>query len=349
MTKEDFKINVLYEAMKGQNPWRIGAIILFLFFSIFVFQWSWAEDTAEDELHSIHEPLVTKSLLLDITKTSNLHFIAVGERGHIVYSYDGGNKWKQATVPTRSTLTSVFFLNSKLGWAVGHDAVILTTSDGGKSWTRQFYAPDKEQPFMAIWFQDERFGIAIGAYGMYFDTTDGGENWNNKYYESLDDPDFGLPHFNDIGITPEKVLYITGEAGFVARSNNMGESWTPLDRSYNGSYFSLLVTKENTLFSAGLRGNIWFSKNQAATWEKIETGSVASVNSGIQLSNGDTFFVCMDGVTVHCQNGGETHKVNLRSDRVAIASVVEKNPNHLIAVGEKGIMHIGLDGQNIEP
>jgi len=56
----------------------------------------------------------------------------------------------------------------------------------------------------------------------------------------------------------------------------------------------------------------------------------------------------MDGVTVHCQNGGETFNVNLRSDRVAISAVVEKTPTHLIVVGEQGIMHIGLDGQNVD-
>ena len=349
MTKKVFKINVLHESVKEQNKWQMPIFILFLFFSIFVSQWSWAENSSEEVLYSIHEPLVTKSLLLDIVKTTKKSFVAVGERGHIVYSYDGGVKWKQAKVPTRSTLTSVFFLNNKKGWAVGHDAVILTTSDGGKNWTSQFYAPDKEQPFMDIWFQDEKFGIAIGAYGMYLDTKDGGKNWDVQYYESLDDPDFGLPHFNGIGITPEKVLYMTGEAGFIARSNNIGESWTPLDRPYNGSYFTLLITKNNNLISAGLRGNIWKSKDQAASWEKIETNNVASINSSIQLSNGDIFFVCMDGVSIHCQNGCEELKLNLRSDRVAIAAVAEKGINHLIAVGEKGIMHIGLDGQDIEP
>jgi len=333
---------------KGNHLRILNAFLMCLLASLFIFQWGWAEEGLEEEQFSIHEPLVTKSLLLDITKTSVSHFIAVGERGHIVFSFDGGKQWTQASVPTRSTLTSVYFINTKRGWAVGHDAVILTTFDGGKTWARQFFAPEKEQPFMDIWFKDTKYGIAIGAYGMYMDTTDGGENWNEKYYASLDDPDFGLPHFNAIGITSENVLYMSGEAGFIARSNNMGESWTSLDRPYNGSYFSILITKNNTLFPAGLRGNIWRSSNQADTWEKIETGSVASVNCGIQLSSGDLFFVCMDGVTVHCQNEGETFKVNLRSDRVAIASVAEKTPNHLIAVGEKGIMHIGLDGQTID-
>jgi len=344
MISQYFACNVLCETIKSRYQGQLYALIVILIFNILTFQWALAND---QELFSIIEPLVTKSLLLDITKTSNTHFVAVGERGHVVYSFDGGRNWKQATVPTRSTLTAVYFVNEKHGWTVGHDAIILTTFDGGKSWARQFYAPEKEQPFMDVWFQTPKLGIAIGAYGMYLDTTDGGENWNEKYYESLDDPDFGLPHFNALAITDENVLYMVGEAGFIGRSNNLGDSWASLERPYNGSYFNLLITRDNVLFPSGLRGNIWFSKDQTANWNKIETGSVASVNSGVQLSNGDVFFVCMDGVTVHCKEDGGDCAINLRSDRVAISAVAEKTPGHLIAVGEKGVMHIGLDGQDI--
>ncbi|MDC3952193.1 hypothetical protein KGZ13_34145, partial [Pseudomonas aeruginosa] len=35
-------------------------------------------------------------------------------------------------------LTSVFFVNERKGWAVGHDAQILVSDDAGSTWTRQF-------------------------------------------------------------------------------------------------------------------------------------------------------------------------------------------------------------------
>jgi len=347
MIKPNIAFHVYYKTVKGQNQWRTIPLILFVFFIICNFEWSWAEENS-DILYAVNQPLVEKSLLLDIVKTDDANFVAVGERGHIIYSADDGKTWTQATVPTRSTLTAIFFINGKRGWAVGHDAIILTTFDGGKSWARQFYSPEKEQPFMDVWFHTPQYGIAVGAYGMYLDTTDGGDSWNSKYFDTLDDPDFGLPHFNTIAFTNEDVLYLAGEAGFLARSNNLGESWAALDRPYNGSYFNLLITKNNMMVPSGLRGNIWLSEDQSATWKKLETGNVASVNCGIQLSSGDLFFVCMDGVTVLCKKDGSNCKVNLRPDRVALSSVAELTPHHLIAVGEKGVLHIGLDGKNIK-
>ncbi len=41
--------------------------------------------------------------------------VAVGQRGHIVVSNDGGATWKQSPVPVSSDLTAVYFVNDKQG------------------------------------------------------------------------------------------------------------------------------------------------------------------------------------------------------------------------------------------
>lgn len=81
-------------------------------------------------------PLASQSLLLDITRAGS-RFVAVGERGHILYSDDKGESWQQASVPTRQMLTAVYFPSSLRGWAVGHDGLILMTVDGGEHWVLQ--------------------------------------------------------------------------------------------------------------------------------------------------------------------------------------------------------------------
>ena len=86
-------------------------------------------ETGLDVEYAEHMPLATESMLLDITRAGDT-LVAVGERGHIVISTDG-ESWQQVeVVPTRSTLTSVFSVGNRL-WAGGHDAVIITSGDGG--------------------------------------------------------------------------------------------------------------------------------------------------------------------------------------------------------------------------
>ena len=77
-----------------------------------------------------------KSLLLDVISVGE-RLVAVGERGHIILSDDEGRTWRQATVPVITTLTAVYFVNDNTGWAVGHDAVVLNTQDGGLTWVKQ--------------------------------------------------------------------------------------------------------------------------------------------------------------------------------------------------------------------
>lgn len=82
--------------------------------------------------------LILDDLLLSSARAGD-RLIAVGEFGHVALSDDNGKTWRQAkTVPTQSTLTSVVFIDANTGWAAGHDKTILTTTDGGETWTIQY-------------------------------------------------------------------------------------------------------------------------------------------------------------------------------------------------------------------
>ncbi len=82
---------------------------------------------------AVPSALAARSLLLGVARAGN-RLVAVGQRGHIVYSTDGGASWKQASVPVSSDLTAVFFVDDKQGWVVGHDGVVLHTVDSGDTW-----------------------------------------------------------------------------------------------------------------------------------------------------------------------------------------------------------------------
>jgi photosystem II stability/assembly factor-like uncharacterized protein len=81
-------------------------------------------------------PLASKALLLDIS-AADKRLVATGEHGIVLYSDDIGSTWQQAAVPTTRMLTSIHFVDSRHGWAVGHDGLILVSSDGGENWRIQ--------------------------------------------------------------------------------------------------------------------------------------------------------------------------------------------------------------------
>ncbi len=70
---------------------------------------------------------------------------AVGERGVVCFSDDAGTSWTTRIAPFECSLKSVCFLTNTIGWVAGTRiesgsnpqrlAVLLSTRDGGKSWT----------------------------------------------------------------------------------------------------------------------------------------------------------------------------------------------------------------------
>ena len=163
-------------------------------------------DTYLDVEYAEHQPLAVHSMLLDVTRADQ-RLVAVGERGHVVLS-DDGREWVQAeTVPTRSTLTTVFSFGGRL-WAAGHDAVIITSGDRGNTWSRQFFDPERQQAVMDLYFTDEKNGVAIGSYGLYLVTSDGGQNWEDGTVD--EENQF---HLNGMVRFADGRRVIAGEAG----------------------------------------------------------------------------------------------------------------------------------------
>ena len=243
---------------------------IFAFLSSFIFCCGLV--SAKEPMASISAPLASQSLLLDIVNVEHKILVAVGQHGHILYSTDAKN-WQQAQVPIQSTLTSVFFVNAKLGWAVGHDASILHSNDGGRSWTIQQYKPELEKPLLDVFFKTASEGIAVGAYGQFFRTNDGGKTWKNEFHNEFllqDDIDYLndlksedevayldeiasiLPHFNRIFVDGS-TSYLVGEIGLIAKSNDFGVSWQKFDEIYQGSFFDVTKTAKGNLLLVGLR------------------------------------------------------------------------------------------------
>ncbi|HMU90430.1 MAG: hypothetical protein IT471_00965 [Pseudomonadales bacterium] len=88
------------------------------------------------EAPAVPMPKAAHTLLLGVAKAGT-RLVAVGQYGIVVYSDDQGKNWQQAKVPVQLTLTDLFFVDDKTGWAVGDAAVILKTVDGGATWEKQ--------------------------------------------------------------------------------------------------------------------------------------------------------------------------------------------------------------------
>lgn len=280
---------------------------------------------------AVKAPLAPKSLLLDVAERDGV-LVTVGDRGHALVSRDRGATWSQGAVPTRALLTAVHMHDAKLGWAVGHDEVVLRTRDGGLSWERVKHDPDKERPLLDVWFADDRRGLAVGAYGTIFTTADGGDTWEPRQVNG--DDDF---HLNSIVPGKDGALYLAAEAGRLYRSDDGGATWQALPSPYEGSFFGLLPASDGTLFTFGLRGNMYRSADRGQTWQRIETGTVATLTSAIELSPGRIVVGGLGGTLLWIDGPGWTVRSQNLPDRKGIVAIAKGDDRSLLLFGEGGV------------
>ncbi len=337
------------------------AVIIFISFSHVspVFAES-KPSTIDTTMPAIKSALASKSLLLDISPIGQERLVAVGQHGHIILSSDG-EQWQQANVPVQVTLTSVYFLNDQLGWAVGHDATILHSQDGGLNWQVQQYLPSLQKPLLDIYFKNAQQGLAIGAYGQVFRSNDGGTTWQAEFHQEflladdieylkelkaedeagyLDEISFILPHFNglaQVGTT----LFLLGETGLLAQSNDFGLTWQQFEGFYQGSFFSLAQTKRGNILVAGLRGHVFRSIDNGSQWDEIITGTTALLNDITFAKDGRIFILGNNGMLLVSNDDGESFITKPQKDgKTLIAGVWFKGK--LIAVSDVGIKVLEL-------
>lgn len=208
--------------------------------------------------------------------------VAVGDRGVILTSTDG-KAWKQSPSPVDVLLNAVYFSDDKNGWAVGHDASIIHSRDGGLTWSVQNYAPADNRPFMDVLFLDDQRGMAIGAYGLFKTTQDGGSTWTD-----FSDPAFAekSPHLNGLTKLADGSLLLVGEAGLVATSAD-GQAWTVRPTGYEGSLFSAIPRGGRGAIIVGMRGNALEAADMSCPeWRKVDTGTDKSLFGMTALGGG---------------------------------------------------------------
>lgn len=326
-------------------------------------------------LPAMQSPLATKTWLHAIEKAAD-RLIAVGHRGHIVYSDDGGDTWTQADVPVRSDLTAVDFSSPEIGWVGGHEGVILHTTDGGKTWTKQLDGyqfndlalshyqqlaeqdPENElypiligeaefaleqgadRPWYAIEINERGEGYALGAYGLMAVTYDG-VNWQ-PIIEAVENHD-GFNHiysYEKLGVDD---FILVGERGSVWYQPEPNVAWKRVSPFYTGSLYTVVSSEDGEVVVSGMRGSTYRSTDKGFTWQKIEIPVAESMVASVRLTDGRLVLASAAGSILVSDDRGLSFSVVPIQNSGPFTDLVEVSPGMLVLTGMKGVRKIDLD------
>lgn len=316
--------------------------------------------------------LASQRLITGIARTGE-RLVAVGQRGHVVLSRDGGRSWTQALVPVRSDLTAVSFVDDTTGYITGHDGVVLGTRDGGNSWTRLLdgrqvnalvlehmkrrvatsdaseadrklldeaqrnadAGPDK--PFLDLCFVNANEGFVVGAYGLVMRTADGGKTWE-PWFDRVDNP--GLLNLYAIRAAGGAV-YIAGEGGLLLKLDAGAQRFTALPSPYKGSLFGLVATK-TAILTFGMRGHAFISTDGGTAWSPVDTQLAASIVGAAVAANGTLALADQGGGIAFSIDGGLSFTRSPIGSQAPLAAIAFASTSSLVLGGPRGLRTLDL-------
>lgn len=321
--------------------------------------------------HPIERPagvseLSTKAPLLAVTVAGD-RLVAVGVRGHIVTSDDGGNTWKQRVVPVSTDLVAVSFPTANDGWAVGHGGVVLHTSDGGNTWTKQLSGRDSSEialrhyeplartsgdeiakvleqekllesdigtpSFLDVHFETDSVGYIVGTFNRIFRTQDGGRTWE-PWMDRVDNPRW----LNFYGVAYSGgSWYLAGELGTVWRMGATKQRFVAVPTPYQGTLFGVAAARDGRLMVYGMRGTFFISADKGQTWSKSTTGAAAGITGVTQLSDGRIVLASQAGGYMVGDDSGKEFSARKSADNMSNFGVVAVAGNRLVFVGMQGV------------
>ena len=301
--------------------------------------------------------------------------VAVGQRGHVVYSDDAGRTWVQAKVPVSSDLVAVTFPTPSQGWAVGHDGAVLHSADAGATWVRQldgrsagqamvayytaeaakgglgtpeeaaklvdeakrFAEQGAETPFLDVWFEDERTGFVVGAFNLILRTSDGGKTWEPWLHRSENPKTLHLYAIRPAGGD----LYIAGEQGLLLKLDPQSGRFRALEVPYKGTLFGITGGAKSVV-AFGLRGNAFRSTDGGKSWQKIETGLQVGLTGGA-TDAARIVLVSQAGHVLVSTDDGVSFKPLKIEQPLPAAAVVSAGTDAVVIAGPRGVHARGLD------
>ncbi|MBM79379.1 MAG: hypothetical protein CMJ78_02140 [Planctomycetaceae bacterium] len=197
---------------------------------------------------------------------------AVGDRGVIWNTQDGGRTWSLIPAPVDCALRKVCFLTNRIGWIAGGGVspfsrvgygVILATEDGGVTWQR---LDNGQLPQLhSVEFFGPNEGYVVGATSSQFPvgvfvTKDGGATWqeiNGHHSPGWRAADFLNPDIGIIAGQRGQVFMVGGQRLLKPRVSDMGKR----------SLHAVKVMPGETGWLVGDGGLILKTENGGVVWQ----------------------------------------------------------------------------------
>jgi photosystem II stability/assembly factor-like uncharacterized protein len=249
---------------------------------------------------------------------------------------DGGVSWTQVSLPAGARVTSLDFLDSSNGYAVG-PGTLLRTSDGGNTWTARPIAAGNSFNSIDCASVSECV-LTVTSGNELVLTGDGGATQTVKTTSSS--LIYGAAY-----ASPGQIVAV-GAGGATVVSDNGGGTFTPESADIGGEFGRLRSGPGGILLAPGSKGNIAISYDSGVSWHVIATQTSANLIDASFASPQIGYALDSGGGLQQTSNGGSSWQTLSAGGQPAkgVAAV----GNAVLLIGPSGVRR-AVGGGRFEP
>lgn len=235
---------------------------------------------------------------------------AVGSRGALLSTGDGGKSWQSGARPTEDVIRDIHFYDATNGWIVCERNVyelksndeprsyLMKTVDGGEHWQRVVVRGADARIMRAV-FSGEGRGWAFGEGGTIFTTHDAGSSWTR-----LPAPTRYL--LLGGSFIDENSGWLVGAGSTILQTSDGGATWHHgrLPTAVNVRFNSTSFVNSHLGWAVGSGGVIYRTANGGKSWQSQNSGVPADLFDVKFLDANEGWAVGAEGTVLHTVNGG---------------------------------------------
>jgi photosystem II stability/assembly factor-like uncharacterized protein len=265
---------------------------------------------------------------------------AVGAKGTIVTTSDGGANWDAQVSGTAVNLNGVWCVSATACFAVGNKSgahgIVLATTDGGTTWTAQNSGTGNN--LNTVTCTDASTCWAAGVNGAIVRTTDGGTTWSAQKSGTSND-------LTSVACPSTTTCYAAGASGTMRATTDGGATWVKQSPNTGNNLNAVSCADTSTCWTTGVGGVIRKTTNGGSTaWTKLNSGTTKQLK-GLTCPSATTCYAAGASGTLRGTTNGGTAWTPQSSGRTTNLNAIACDPGGpCFSVGDKGVIISTADG-----
>ena len=271
---------------------------------------------------------------------------AVGSKGTLLATNDGGKSWQQRSASTQDVIRDIFFIDERNGWTVCEvneyelkekddpRAYLMRTIDGGENWEQiKIKGLDVDARFTRVVFSRGGRGWVFGEAGLIYATRDGGLSWTRLQSPTRHLLLGGTFIDDDRG-------WLVGAGATIIQTSDGGDTWyqsrLPQGITDPVRFAAASFINNRIGWAVGSQGTIFRTDNGGRTWLRQNSGVSTDLYDVKFINDREGWAVGAEGTVIYTADGGVSWTKQISATTHPLERVFITDRSHGWAVGFGG-------------